>query len=137
MMTILNDTVSHRPSPGGGVGHDCLYARCNDKIWEIASGQKNHPNCQDNLADAIESFKLTPFHVHDAFNLFQKSGVDPKDGRLYFEKTDANAGDYVDLYAEMDLIVACSSCPAGDGSQGLRKPIVYGIVMEIHETKLR
>jgi len=130
MMTILTDTVEHRPSPGGGIGHDCLYARCTDKLWEMLTGKKNHQNCQDNLAQAISSFGLTPFHVHDALNLFMKTGIDPQNGRLFFVKSDAKKGDYVDLSAEMDLIVACSSCPGGAGD--LQRPIVHRVGIDVY-----
>jgi uncharacterized protein YcgI (DUF1989 family) len=133
MITIVNDTVRHAPSPGGGAGHDCIFARCNDKIWEIAGGRRGHANCQDNLAGAVAAFGLTGFDVHDAFNLFMKTGIDPKDGRLFFEKTDGQRGDYVDLYAEIDLVIACSSCPTGAGDAGLADPIVHGFAIEIYD----
>lgn len=133
MMTMIADTVEHRPSPGGGAGHDCIYARCNNKIWEIASGQHDHRNCQDNLTEAITPFGLDLFDVHDAFNLFMKTGVDPSDGKLFFERTDGAQGDYVDLYAEMDLLAASSSCPAGDGADGLEDPAVYGLEMIVFD----
>jgi uncharacterized protein YcgI (DUF1989 family) len=134
MMTVVADSVDHKPSPGGGSGHDCIYARCNGKIWEIASGQRGHRNCQDNLTEAITPFGLDQFHVHDAFNLFMKTGVDPTDGKLFFEKTDAVTGDYVDLYAEIDVLAGASSCPAGDGGDGLVDPVVYGIEMIVFDT---
>jgi len=133
MMTIVKDTVRHKPSPGGGAGHDCIFARCNDKIWEIASGRKGHANCQDNLACAVAEFGLTSFNVHDAFNLFMKTGIDPKDGRLFFEQTDGKRGDHIDLYAEMDVIIACSSCPTGAGDAGLADPVVRGFAIEIYD----
>jgi uncharacterized protein len=133
IMTIVRDTVEHSPSPGGGVGHDCIFARCNDKIWEIASGSTGHANCQDNLARAIAAFGLTSFDVHDAFNLFMKTGIDPADGRLFFEKTDGRKGDHVDLFADIDLIVACSSCPTGAGDAGLADPIVHEVAIEIYD----
>lgn len=136
MMTVIADTLQHRPSPGGGPGHDCIYARCNNKIWEIASGSKGHRNCQDNLTEAIEPCGLDQFNVHDAFNLFMKTGVDPVDGKLFFERTDGVKNDYVDLYAEFDLLAAGSSCPAGDGADGLVDPDVYGFEMIVFDTGL-
>lgn len=134
MMTMIADTVKHRPSPGGGAGHDCIYARCNYRIWEIASGAVGHRNCQDNLTEAIAPFGLDQFNVQDAFNLFMKTGVDPADGKLFFERTDGVKGDYVDLYAEFDLLAAASSCPAGDGASGLEDPAVYGFEMIVYDT---
>ena len=85
------------------------------------------------LAGAVAAFGLTGFDVHDAFNLFMKTGIDPKDGRLFFEKTDGRRGDHIDLYAEIDLIIACSSCPTGAGDAGLADPIVHGFAIEIYD----
>lgn len=133
MLTVVNDAVAHRPSPGGSPGHDVLYARCNDRIWEVASGQKGHPNCQDNLARAIAELGLGPDLVHDAFNLFMKTGVSPTDGRLYFEESDGRKGDYVDLYAEIDCLIAISSCPTGTGARGLGTPEVGPLGFRVFE----
>lgn len=114
MFTIIADTVKHALSRRGGRSHDLIFARCSRELWELVDGTKNAPNCQDNLARAIEPFGLTAQSVHDAFNLFMKTGIDPDDESLFFEECDSRAGDYVDLYAEMDCVVAVSSCPCGD-----------------------
>jgi uncharacterized protein YcgI (DUF1989 family) len=123
MATIISDTVDHRPLPGGSRGHDVLFARCTNRIWELVGGLKNHSSCQQHLETAISTYGLTPQHVHDAFNIFQKSGVKPEDGSLYLAQSDAKRGDYIELYAEIDLLVALSSCPAGAGGTGLRADI--------------
>ena len=44
-----------------------------------------------------------------------KTGIDSEDHRLYREKVEAKKDDYVDLYADMDLMVAISACPIGSG----------------------
>jgi len=117
--TIIADTVDHRPLPGGSRGHDCLGARCDARMWEVVAGLRDHPSCQQNLETAIAPYGLTPRHVHDAFNIFQKTGVSPEDGSYYLAGSDAKTGDYIELYAEIDLLVGLSSCPAGAGGAGL------------------
>ena len=78
----------------------------------MLTGEKGRPNCQDNLAQAIAEFDLTSDYVHDAFNIFMTTGIDEQ-GRLFFLEPDAKEGDYVELYAEIDSIVAISACPGG------------------------
>ena len=112
MFTIIADTVEHNPLPHGAASHDLLFSRCNEVYFELLTGEKDRPNCQNNLARAIAEFGLSPDHVHDAFNIFMTTGIDDQD-RLFFLDADAQKGDSIDLYAEMNCIVAISACPGG------------------------
>ncbi len=126
MFTIIADTVDHKPLPHGAASHDLIYTRCNEAYFEVVTGEKGHPNCQDNLANAIEEFGLTPDYVHDAFNIFMVTGIDDDDQLFFLDTPDAKKGDYVELYAEMDCIVAISACPGG-ASGPENKPIGINI----------
>ncbi len=116
MFTIIADTVEHKPLPFGAKSHDLLYSRCNAGLYEVVTGVKGLPNCQDNLANAIAEFDLSADHVHDAFNIFMTTGVNDED-RLFYLEPDAKKGDYLELYAEMDCVVAISACPSGSSAQ--------------------
>ena len=121
MFTIIADTVDHQPLPHGAASRDLVFFRCNERYFEMLTGETGRPNCQDNLARAIAAFDLTPDYVHDAFDSFMTTGIDDQD-RLFFLESDAKKGDYIDLYAEIEAIVAISSCPGGcSGPQN--KPI--------------
>ena len=95
LFTITADTVKRVDSPLGGISHDLVYARCSSQLWQIR-GVDNAPNCQDNLVRAIESHGLTAHNVHDAFNIFMKTGIG-KDDRLFEESAESVAGDYLEL----------------------------------------
>lgn len=110
MFTVTADTVKPKPSPLGGKSHDVLWARCSAELWELRYGMPGVPNCQDNLARAIEPHGLTVHDVHDAFNIFMKTGLDAND-QLFWEETESEPGDYLELRAEMDCLVAVSACP--------------------------
>lgn len=112
MFTILEDTVQHERSDEGAEGHDLLYSCCSRSVY-IPYNMPDHPNCHENIAKAIEPYGLTPADVHDPFNLFMKTGI-RDDGKMFFEAPDSVQGDYVDMRAEMDCIVALSACPSGD-----------------------
>ena len=112
MFTIIADTVDHRPLPHNAASHDLLYARCSARSWELQTGEKDHANCNSNLTRALAEAGFPPAPVHDAFNIFMTTGVDD-DHRLFYREPDAKVGDYVELYAEIDTMVAISACPAG------------------------
>ena len=112
MMTLIADTVAHDDHPHGARSHDLLFCRCDSRHYEIVHGRAGMPNCQDNLAGAIAGFGLGPGDVHDPFNIFMTTGMNP-DGRPFYLPCDAAAGDYVELIAEIDCLVAISACPGG------------------------
>ncbi len=72
MMSITADTVQHRPSPRGTLSHDLLFGRCSRMGQLQRHGLAVVSGCQENLAEAIAEFGLTPDYVHDPFNIFMK-----------------------------------------------------------------
>jgi uncharacterized protein YcgI (DUF1989 family) len=72
-------------------------------------------------------------------NIHQKARIDPIDGRMYFTATDSGPGDYIEFFAELDLILAISACP--DGGVGTATPLpgeveVRPLQIEIYDTEL-
>ena len=112
MFTIIADTVEHKPLPNRARSHDLMYCRCNERLFEVVRGEKGAPNCNTNLASAISEFGIPAEYVHDAFNIFMVTGLDERD-RFFHLEPDAKTGDYMELYAEIDCIVALSACPGG------------------------
>ena len=51
--------------------------------------------------------------MHDVINLFQVTGLDDR-GRYFMNPCPAVAGDYLEVLAERDLLMALSTCPGGD-----------------------
>ncbi len=119
MMTIIADTVGHGEHAHGARSHDLLFCRCDARHYEIVHGRSGMPNCQDNLARAIAPFGLRPEDVHDPFNIFMTTGLNP-DGRPFYLPCDAAKGDYVELIAEIDCLVAISACPGGSSGSRSR-----------------
>src|ERR1700719_1123084 len=73
-------------------------------------------NCNDNLVDAITPFGLGAGDVHDPFNIFMTTGLNGS-GKPFYLPSDARKGDYVDLLAEMNVLVAISACPGGSSGK--------------------
>jgi uncharacterized protein YcgI (DUF1989 family) len=111
IMTMIDDTVAGRRSERGALQHDVVMGRCSQKLRARRYGpEQATPGCQELLAAAIAPFDLGPEHVHDALNLFMATALDPED-RFFFDPSDAAAGEYVELRAEIDCLVAISACP--------------------------
>ncbi|MEN8582757.1 DUF1989 domain-containing protein [Burkholderia sp. RS01] len=122
LATITADTLENYgvDSEGGRV-HDTLGTRCDPYVNRVLTGADFDYHCHSNLTRAVLPFGLTEFDVHDVLNVFQCTGLNDKD--QYFMKTcPATVGDYFEFFAEVDLLVALSTCPGGDLSVPLWGP---------------
>lgn len=113
MVTIIGDTVPPPPPDGTGRVHDLLGTRCDPYVTKLLSGIDYDVHCQSNLARAVAEFGLTEQDVHDPLNMFQVTGISPDD-TYYFTTSPARQGDYLEFFAEIDLLVGVSNCPGGD-----------------------
>ncbi len=106
------DTLAHYGTDEyGGRVHDLLGTRCNPYVNKLLTGQDFHFHCHSNLTRAVMPFGLTEFDVHDVLNVFQVTGLNHDD--LYFMRDcPAKAGDYLEFFAEIDLLCALSTCRA-------------------------
>jgi len=111
ILTILADT-----SPGI---HDTLHAACSHGSNVFYGAPATHPNCEDNLKRAMLERGVRLDGIPCPWNLYEHALVGG-DGKLSDEPAAARAGDYVELRAELDLVLVCSACPSrvGDISAG-------------------
>ena len=101
------------------------------------SGRAGLNACRLNLLQAIEPFGLTEEDIHDNIDIHQKWRLEPKEGRYYLAPTDKKVGSYIEFYAEMDLLVAISACPDGDGTRHFslpEDPPTLPLGIEIYDT---
>lgn len=68
-------------------------------------------NTRDNLVLAAGKLGLSRRDIPMALTLFAPVRVSDEDGSFAWQPGLLNGGDYVDLRAEMDLLVALSTCP--------------------------
>lgn len=102
MLTVVEDTT-----PGV---HDTLVAACDRYRYQTLGFEGHHDNCADNLDAAMKAIGENCPEVPCPLNLFQNSPVDDA-GRIEFRTPVSEAGQYISLRAEMDLIVVFSACP--------------------------
>ena len=114
MVTFIADTIGYGRDEDDAGCHDLLGTRCDPYVNQLLSGAAYDFHCHSNLTRAIAQFGLTEFDVHDVINLFQVTGLMPDDKRYFMKTCPAKPGDFVELLAEIDLLMAISLCPGGD-----------------------
>jgi hypothetical protein len=89
----------------------------------MLGGGEYHYCCHSNLirafatAQNISYDEAEPF-VHDVLNVFMCTGF-TRDTHQYFMKASpVRPGDFLEFFAEIDLLGALSTCPGGDCSSG-------------------
>ncbi len=114
MFTILKDRVGK---------HDFLYTPCSPETFSILySHQGKHPSCFGNLAENLAPYGIAPDDIPTTFNIFMNVDVLPN-GELKLGPPTSRAGDYIDLRAEMELIVGVTACSAEMSNNYSFKPI--------------
>jgi len=120
MATITHDTLGWYgfDADGGGV-HDIIGTRCDPYTNLLLSGSEYHHCCHSNLTRALAaargmSLAQAEQHVHDVMNVFMCTGY-TRDTHQYFMKASpVRPGDFIEFFAEIDLLGALSACPGGD-----------------------
>ena len=102
ILTLVADTT-----PGI---HDTLIAACDIHRYRQLGAVGHHDNCTQNLAHALETVGLSAAVTPAPLNLFMNVPVDDS-GQLDFRSPVSEAGQYVALRAEMDLVIVFSACP--------------------------
>ncbi|WP_293769204.1 urea carboxylase-associated family protein [uncultured Corynebacterium sp.] len=114
MLTITGDSLKdYGKDSDGGRLHDLLGTRCDPYVNQMLSGEPFDYHCHSNLTRAIAPYRLTEFDVHDVLNVFQCTGLNEND-EYFMKACPAQKGDYFEFFAEIDLLVALSTCPGGD-----------------------
>ncbi|KAF3930272.1 hypothetical protein ABW20_dc0107698 [Dactylellina cionopaga] len=117
MVTIIGDSLEgFGVSKWGGRCHDLLGTRCDPYVNKMLTGDDYDFHCHSNLVRAVLPFGLTEPDVHDVLNIFQVTGLNSA-GKYFMEASPAKPGDFIELFAEQDLLVALSTCPGGDLSK--------------------
>ena len=102
IITLIADT-----SPGI---HDTLMAACDIYRYQLLGAEGYHDNCTDNLGEALEGIGLKRTLQPAPFNIFMNVPVSNGSDVSYLPAV-AKPGDYLELQAEMDCVVAFSACP--------------------------
>jgi len=143
MATITYDTLGWYGWDADGAGiHDVIGTRCDPYTNRLLKGDDYHHCCHSNLSRALASEMNIPVreaeaHVHDVLNVFMCTGF-TRDTHQYFMKASpVRPGDFIEFFAEIDLLGALSACPGGDCGSGHSSDLApcYPLRVEIWQPK--
>jgi uncharacterized protein YcgI (DUF1989 family) len=141
MATITHDTLDWYGWDEDGAGvHDVIGTRCDPYTNYMLNGVDYHHCCHSNLTRALAATADIPLgeaelHVHDVMNVFMCTGF-TRDTHQYFMKASpVRPGDYIEFFAEIDLLGALSTCPGGDcgSSHSDDSTPCYPLLVEIYQ----
>lgn len=123
MATITHDTLGWYgfDEDGGGV-HDVIGTRCDPYTNRLLKGTDYHHCCHSNLTRALAAERGLPLadaepHIHDVLNVFMCTGFTRDEHRYFMKASPVWPGDFLEFFAEIDLLGALSACPGGDCGQ--------------------
>ena len=122
MATIVDDTLDwYGFDEFGGSVHDVIGTRCDPYTGRLLTGHDYHHCCHSNLTRALAAHAGLALEaaeplVHDVLNVFMCTGFTRETGQYFMKASPVRPGDYLEFFAEIDLLVGLSACPGGDCS---------------------
>ena len=123
MATITWDSLDWYGYDNDGASvHDVIGTRCDPYTLKLLSGDDYHYCCHSNLLRALIKEKGIDMNkaenlIHDVLNVFMCTGF-TNDTKQYFMKASpSRKGDYLEFYAETNILGILSACPGGDCSE--------------------
>lgn len=123
MATITHDTLGwYGIDAFGGSVHDVIGTRCDPYTHALLSdGGQYHHCCHSNLTRSLAAHLGVPRAeaeplVHDVLNVFMCTGFTRDTGQYFMKASPVRPGDFLEFFAEIDLLGNLSACPGGDCS---------------------
>lgn len=143
LATVTKDTLDWYgyDAYGGGV-HDVIGTRCDPYTNTLLSDNEYHYCCHSNLTRALAkgaglTLQQAEPLVHDVLNVFMCTGF-TRDTQQYFMKASpVRQGDYLEFFADTDLLGGLSACPGGDcsASHSSEEAQCYPLKVEVFQPK--
>jgi uncharacterized protein len=145
LATITHDTLDWYGWDQDGAGvHDIIGTRCDPYTNLLLKGIEYHHCCHSNLTRALAAERgmtlaAAESYVHDVMNIFMCTGY-TRDTHQYFMKASpVRPGDFIEFFAEIDLLAALSACPGGDcgASHSDDAAVCYPLKVEVFRPDAR
>ncbi len=141
MATIIGDTLDwYGFDADGGSVHDVIGTRCDPYTNNLLTDDQYHHCCHSNLTRALADAKDMTLQqaeplVHDVMNVFMCTGFTHKTHQYFMKASPVRPGDYIEMFAEIDLLVGLSACPGGDCGSEHSSDVVtcYPLVIEVYK----
>lgn len=103
MATIVNDTVGMNVATGGF---------CNSSVNEVRYGIEGTHSCRMNLVASMAEYNLGPLDIEEGCLCLFMNMQYESDGNCVIRPPESRPGDYLELLAEMPILVSMSNCPS-------------------------
>ena len=141
MATITDDTLDwYGFDAFGGSVHDVIGTRCDPYTGRLLKGADYHHCCHSNLTRALAEFSGLSLpeaeaHVHDVLNVFMCTGFTRDTGQYFMKASPVRPGDFLEVLAEIDLVIGLSACPGGDCSTEHSSDVAdcYPLLVEVFD----
>lgn len=100
LMQLVEDTVGK---------HDFFFPACDYYRYKVDFDVEDHPNCHDNLVNALAEHGICMKEIPDPINWFMNNDMD-ENGDYTIREPLSKPGDFVRLKALKHCIVACTTC---------------------------
>ena len=142
MATVTHDTLGwYGIDPFGGSVHDVIGTRCDPYTHALLSdGGQYHYCCHSNLIRSLADYlgvsrnEAEPL-VHDVLNVFMCTGFTRDTGQYFMKASPVRPGDFIEFFAEIDILGNLSACPGGDCSATHSSDVAmcYPLLVEIYK----
>jgi uncharacterized protein len=109
LCSITADTVGWH-DPIAGISNAALIEKKYGKLTYQQARNGWHQNARDGMVIELGKYGLSSRDLHATVNFFSKVTVDA-DGNLEYSANNSKAGSYVELRAEMNVLVLLNTCP--------------------------
>ena len=122
LATITYDTLDwYGWDDDGGSVHDVIGTRCDPYTAKLLADIDYHHCCHSNLIRALAAHRKMDYAaaetlVHDVLNVFMCTGFTHDTHQYFMKASPVRPGDFLEFFAETDLLGGLSACPGGDCS---------------------
>lgn len=142
MATISHDTLDWYGWDEDGAGiHDVIGTRCDPYTNRLLKDADYHHCCHSNLTRALADrldvdLEDAELHIHDVLNVFMATGFTHDTKQYFMKASPVRPGDFIEFFAEIDLLGALSACPGGNcgSSHSDDSTPCYPLLVEVHRT---
>ncbi len=141
LVTCIEDATDQSFLPEGYYSHQWI-GHCTPEMIQIAEGRLNASSCHTNFLQAAQQRGLGEEIARiENMNVFQPATIRLHESGNLMGYADVplqtKKGDYVDFYAERNLLVLVSLCPCGDQTASWKDVVLTTMTVQVLETGVK
>ncbi len=114
--------------------HDLISGSCSEYTNAFRYGVRGTPNCRSNFERTLRPYGIPLAEIPYSFNVFMNTPISAE-GKTGIQEPKSKPDDYLDLRANIDLLVAISNCPQErNPCNGWKPTPLHVVVYEVEPT---